>query len=546
MTIVEQALPPDLRSRVTKVVPRSAEGGAFVKVSHDPEATDSDLVDKLTEHLKNDPVKPWFSPFRAVRASLVLGRPWIEDLHRFPSSRLKVEFLPTSPESGATELTQEALYSLTRRYGKLSDIVSQPAESKVTPRYALLDFTNTGYAIMARNCLHGLQISEVEGGGKAGTLLKLSYERKIKGHWIRDWTVGHPRIVIPVIAAILATITVIIFDPIRTFFIKARISPPLHVKDNSLWLWVQKQVTKANQLFSLGSAQHPGSTGFKAVWEERRDDIQQIRNWLAEGTDTFIVVHGARGSGKKEFVIDGVLKPYKTKLVIDCKPIQEARGNGSTIAAAATEVGYRPLFSWMNGLSSIIDAAAQSAIGTKAGLSETLDTQLGNIWQNTAKALRQVALDGRRKDDKDAHMSDDEWLQAHPERRPVVVIDNFLHKGQDNQMIYEKLADWAAALTYSNIARVIFLTSDTSYSKTLSRSLPNQVFHETSFSDCRPEVAKRFVLGQIVGDKDTEKLKNNEKFITELDACIETLGGRLTDLEFLSRMITRGESPNGS
>ena len=68
-------------------------------------------------------------------------------------------------------------------------------------------------AIMARNCLHGYVVSDAEGGGKAGTVLRLAYERKVKTNWIWDWMSGHTRIVVPVFAALVAAITVAIFDP---------------------------------------------------------------------------------------------------------------------------------------------------------------------------------------------------------------------------------------------------------------------------------------------------------------------------------------------
>jgi hypothetical protein len=54
----------------------------------------------------------------------VRGVPWIEDLYRIPSQTIKVEFLSTSPDSSAAELTQEALYTLFRPYGKILDIQS--------------------------------------------------------------------------------------------------------------------------------------------------------------------------------------------------------------------------------------------------------------------------------------------------------------------------------------------------------------------------------------------------------------------------------------
>jgi len=161
-----------------------------------------------------------------------------------------------------------------------------------------------------------------------------------------------------------------------------------------------------------------------------------------ETVDTFIIVQGPRGSGKRELVLDQALKNKKHKLVIDCKPIQEARGDSATINAAAKEVGYRPVFSWMNSISGMIDMAAQGAAGVKTGFSETVDSQLAKIFNNTATALRQIALEGRKKDDKDANLGDDEYLEAHPNVRPIVVIDNFLHKSQESTIVYDKIAEW--------------------------------------------------------------------------------------------------------
>jgi hypothetical protein len=177
------------------------------------------------------------------------------------------------------------------------------------------------------------------------------------------------------------------------------------------------------------------------IWNDRQPSINQIQGWLLESVDTFNIVQGPRGSGKKELV-EEALKRHRYKLVIDCKSIQDARGDSATISAAAIEVGYRPVFSFMNSMSGWLDLAAQGATGVKTGFSETLETQLVKIWNNTATALRQIALEGRKKDDKDENLSDDEYLEAHPERRPVVIIDNFLHRSQEKPIVYDKIAEW--------------------------------------------------------------------------------------------------------
>lgn len=318
--------------------------------------------------------------------------------------------------------------------------------------------------------------------------------------------------------------------------------------ENQLYKWFRSQLIRANEILTF--KRHRGEdAGLSVVWDDRRGDIEQIKTWLMETADTFIVIQGPRGSGKRELVLDEALAGRRNTLLIDCKPIQEARGDSSTIFAAAKEVGYRPVFSWMNTFSSMIDLAAQGTIGTKTGFSETLDTQLAKIWQNTSNALKELALEGRKKDDKDSELGDDEYLEAHPERRPVVVIDNFLHKSQESSIVYDKISEWAAALTTANVAHVIFLTNDVSFSKSLSKALPDRVFRQISLGDCSPEVAKRFVVNHL--NADAEEDSDGEKSLPsqtrgdldELNGCIDILGGRLTDLEFLARRIKTGETP---
>jgi hypothetical protein len=224
---------------------------------------------------------------------------------------------------------------------------------------------------------------------------------------------------------------------IRTAFVKAHITRTLHFEDSKIYKWIKGYATDI-----IHGRKHDDDDSYDAIWDDRKGNIEQIQTWLMETADTFIIVQGPRGSGKKELVVDQALADKRLKLVIDCKPIQEARGDSPTINAAAGAVGYKPVFSWLNSISGMIDMAAQGATGVKTGFSETQETQLGKIWNTTTTALKQIALEHRHKDDKDAHLADDDWLEAHPERRPVVVIDNFLHKSQEGGIVYDKLAEW--------------------------------------------------------------------------------------------------------
>lgn len=526
-----------------------------------------DIEDSIRQSLKEQRPRPWWSPLDHIRAHLVRGRPWVEDLYRPPSRRIKVSFVPEEAGTDASEISQEQLYSIFRPYGKLLDILPQPADSKVVPKFALIDFRKTRRAIMATNCLHGLTVKE-ELGDKALARLKISYEQQTSTSWIRDWILNHPRIVIPILVALVAFITVTVFDPMRTFFIKTHIDRTFHVEDNRLWQWFASRVQNLFT-FARGRGRVESDFASSALLEDRKRDIEQIQDWLMESADNFIVIQGPRGSGKKELIWNHTIHERTSKLLIDCKPIQEARTEAATIAAAAEQVGYRPVFSWMNSISGLLDLAAQSATGVKAGFSETLDSQLDKILNNTTAALKQVALADKKHDLKDAKMDDDSYLEAHPERRPVVVIDNFLHKSQDSSIVYDKLADWAARITASDIAHVIFLTTDVSYSKGLSKALPDHTLRHLSLDDFKPDVAKRFVLSHLQpSPSDTPSTPASPPSSTpsgptpalppsrppptpltphidpdELDAALHHLGGRLTDLEYLARRLRTGEPP---
>ncbi|KAH8906821.1 hypothetical protein BR93DRAFT_945112 [Coniochaeta sp. PMI_546] len=555
MNLVKRAIPEKVPMKVTEIIPRLKDGGAYVKFRHPNEITVDEIEGTLSRLLKERPVKPWFNPFRGVRAGLVRGVPWLEDLYRFPKTRVKVEFVSPTAGADGVELSQETLYSLFRRYGKIAEITSQPPDSKILPKFAYVDFVLLRDSIMARNCLHGFTVLEELGGGKNGTKLRLSYEQRVKPHHIWDWITNHPRIVIPLIAAFLAAFTVVVFDPIREFFIKAHVQKSFQISNSKLYKWFQRQTSDIMSQIRQKKAEQ---AGLSALWTHRKDLIDDINTWLLETADTFIVVQGPRGSGKKELVLDQVLKDRDDVLVVDCKPIIEARGEAGTIKHLASAVGYRPVFSWANNLSSLVDLAVQGTTGVKANFSETLESQITKILQTSAVALKNVALDGRNKNDKDATLSDDAYLEAHPEKRAVVVIDNFLHKSEETSLVYDKIAEWAAALVQSNIAHVIFLTNDTSYSKSLSKSLPDRVFRSVALGDLSPSIAKQYVVSHLdpddqvlAGDQEAStedkerilKAGSYRKDLAELDECIESLGGRLTDLEFLARRLKSGQSP---
>lgn len=320
----------------------------------------------------------------------------------------------------------------------------------------------------------------------------------------------------------------------RIFLIRANIIQLFAFSDNRASQWLVSQVSRARDGLGYGQHKHKADkAGFKALEDDRKESMAKIHKWLEDpSADSIFVIQGPPGSRKREFAIDQALSNKKYVLNIDCRPVQEARGDTKTITAAAKQVGYWPVLLWMNKIINLIDVTAQGMMHTKTEFSETLDSQLDNVFENTAEAIRKIALRDRKKTDEDV----DKYLRTHPECRPVVVIENFLHRSKESTMFYHKISGWAAEITREKIAHVILLTDDVS--KSFGKTFPACVFRQISLEDCSPGIAKRVVIDLLKEDK--ADLRGDEG---ELDGCIDKLGGRITDLEDLARRMKIGETP---
>lgn len=94
------------------------------------------------------------------------------------------------------------------------------------------------------------------------------------------------------------------------------------------------------------------------------------------------------------------------------------------------------------------------------------------------------------------------------------------------------------------------MTNDISYSKPLTKALPDRVFRQIILGDLSPEVAKRFVITHLDQDEldptgEAVKLTPSARVrdLKQLDECIEIISGRQTDLEYLSRRLRTGQTP---
>ncbi|KAK9245623.1 RNA12 protein-domain-containing protein [Lipomyces tetrasporus] len=535
--IKEKAVPPNLPIEVEQIIPRGKEGGAIVKFRKKGQISDDEIENQMQAYLQEYGAKPWFNPFRPIKSFVIKGVPWIEDLHRFPSSRLRVEF-------EGPDVDQETLYFYFRRYGLIRDITPPSSTSKDLPRYATIQFVSVRGAAIARTCLYGVI-------AKNGTKLHIHYEPTIQKHIFRDWFFNHPRIVIPALAALIAGVTVIVFDPIRTWFIKQKITKRYSLSNNRIVKWIRTTtVSTIDAIITTGSFGRFGlskqvQSDLQIGFSDRRDSIEQLKILLNETPETFIVVQGPRGSGKAELVRDHAIKDHPNTLIIDCQKLTEARSDAAFIKEISGQLGYFPVFPWMNNVSAFVDLIVQGIIGQKAGFSESVDSQFQNMLENAAAAVKEIAIDNRKRSMKSAAVGgavDEDFYETNPSARPVVVIDHYLYRADKKEPMYRALAEWASVLVMSKVAQVVFITDDVGYAKLLQDAIPTQVFNTITVGDATPEVARKFVLSQILAVTGELEEDVPESTLKDLDEALEPLGGRMTDLLTLVRRITMGES----
>lgn len=552
-------LPPG--AECEQLVPIRRDGGAFVKFLVPPSSSPKQLVAAIEKNLilsqHDGPLsKLRCFLFASPKALLVKGTPWIEDMSRFPSLQMKV-IIEGEP------LTEEQLYSLFRRYGLIVDITPYSSAKG----FAIVVFKSTNACIRAKNCITGMTLNDNK------TTLHLQYIPLERVNNITSFISNHQRIAIPVILALLATIAVLIFEPIRQQFIEYKIKSWHGYKDN--WIFKSLYGPYKFVMTRLSDGRHfiddslESITGVQRrsfdvedvesdmIWSERSERAKEVRFLLSENANTFIVIKGPKGSAEREFVMEHVLNANSCTekiLEIDCALLIKARSDNLFLSTAAKQLGYFPLFTWTNTVSQFIDLGLQGLTGQKSGLSESKETQYKNMLLLAQAAIRRVSLadfsayksgfehqqlkklteNGTSSSEfKIVEAKEDDYLRQHPEVKPVIVINNFMRQTDSpHDFIFKALADWAGQLILNNLAHVIFITLDSGSSVHLTSALPNQVFKTISLDDASSSSARQYVSKQL-----------KEKYVGGIDSCLGPLGGRMLDLQAFVRRVKSGEEP---
>lgn len=162
----------------------------------------------------------------------------------------------------------------------------------------------------------------------------------------------------------------------------------------------------------------------------------------------------------------------------------------------AKQVGYFPVFTWATSMSGLIDTMVAATTGQKAGLSTTPDSQIKNILETVAIALRDIVpkeKEAKRKSEEenlnlwgrfvyflqgksvkveiDDEKSNSEKKEEGDEKNiPIIVLENYMYRETaKNAKLWEELAEWASLLIENEIAHVIFVSSNAGVMKTLGK-----------------------------------------------------------------------------
>ncbi|KAI0030739.1 RNA12 protein-domain-containing protein, partial [Vararia minispora EC-137] len=571
--------------------PHMKDGAVFVRFKYAPGSPEEDVLSEIESAVrahfdKHNGVPA--SPFCTGSAWVARGKPWREDLNRFPYPILHVVF-------DGPDLSEEAIYDAFRPFGRIRDI-TPPGPIPNTPyRGVIMSYKKFTSAIAARNVNHGLLINS--------TRIRTSYAVPVNAHVIRDWITNHPRLSIPMLIFIFGTITYTIFDPIRTFMVEAKMSDWLDYREFTVYKWLRRN---ALDRLSFLSSPHAEENLYSS-WQQRQDAVEALENYLADAPNSVSFVHGPQGSGKTRLINELLSDKKRPTLIIDCSELAHARSDSHLLGTLARQLGYWPAFPFLNNLNNVIDMATKGLIGQPAGLSASAPEQVKGMLDVVLSALQNLASRRSRsskaekttqvvqheeqpegqvpspppkelkKDDEKGWFSsvrdrlpglpqfgsaraDEQTMTKEPSEKgvdlppssqpangrtcgkvpaevaalPVVIIRNFAAPGSKDELM-DVFARWVAVVAENKLAHVIVVSDNRENSKSLAKALPSRPLNMIPLYDADAATALQFVKQRL------REAGIPAEFTAEQTAYVERLGGRASDLASLVHKVRSGQ-----
>ncbi|KAJ3100473.1 mitochondrial escape protein 2 [Phlyctochytrium planicorne] len=507
------------------------EGGVLLHFTYEGKSLE-EAFDVIKNHIESKGLRSSFN-FGKINPYLVKGEPFVEDIQSsVPTSRLRVEFSGPAPH-------QQALFAEFRPFGKIEDISLVQVPGKEVKTVAHIQFQKIRAAAAARTCLQSRKIGP--------SIITVEYEPPLIRNYVFNFVKDHPRISLPIILGILAALSIIIFDPLRIFFVTNEVTHRFSFRD-AVSEWFNKATSYVRDYVYGGKyiKEKEENAEMFSEFEAHRTRLAAI---LRETPQSFVLITGPEGAGKSQLV-KKTLESLPYKLVIDCNELATQRDH-IVLSNLARQIGYFPIFTWFVSAGSFIDTIITASTGAKAGIASTNEEQIRRMLELVTISLnritskqrlaRQEAISKTKEDElvrpqgadtsteaSAAAVASAQELKSTEVDYPVIVIDEFLTKEVGrNRYIYDLIAEWAAVLAENQIAHVVFISNNSAAQKRIGKVIPKRTVQTILLTDAKFESAQAYVrrrLGIVFSPQ-------------ELDKCVEAIGGRLTDLELLVQKI---------
>ncbi|KAN0029885.1 hypothetical protein ACTA71_008022 [Dictyostelium dimigraforme] len=474
--------------KIISIEKRIKEGGAYIHFQYDSSNPEYKSIEMLMSKLKSifaQEKKHFHFASRPAKCKLVYGRPFVEDIdYRFPSTTLKITFK-------GSEMSPDDLFRLMRPYGHIKDIhYSSPLPSKDGPRQAIVSFKRMEGAIATRNCLHNKYFPEFN------TSLYMDYEQLMRINKLKEQFSKHPKIMIPLLGILATLLTLLLFNPLREYFINKKLSSPCY----------------------FGEQQEEDD------WQERSEQ-KVLQTHFNFPPNSIVMISAPKGSGKSS-LIDKVLENRVNTLLIDCN--QEVNNNDEEfIESFSKDIGFFPSYSLYSSFGSVVDAIIPTGKGAfHSTTNYQMQTILKLLDEVLAKKAKQFPLDPHQ-----------------PFEYPLIVIDGFfgmiqaMESKEKANIIMDSVIQWAITSTQRGHSHVVFLSSDSFAGDIIKKYLDNRGGGQIStiqLGDVQPWMAINYIKKRIG--------PNTPITQHDMELVVDNLGGRYYDLNVLSQRMIAGDN----
>lgn len=88
---------------------------------------------------------------------------------------------------------------------------------------------------------------------------------------------GHPRISVPIIAALVAGLTYAVFDPIRVFFIVSNVTQRFNLESYGIYQWFRRETWAR-----IVPSSNRSTVDHQNFWQDDHEDIEKVKSWMNE------------------------------------------------------------------------------------------------------------------------------------------------------------------------------------------------------------------------------------------------------------------------